>query len=960
MPRSRQAFPALLGMDHNPLRTLWFDPTQTLLNAKNALTLPNLEALLENAITQLLQDIDNVTGLDLLGFAEALKALFGGSDDILLALIDSIPLLGPIFSVLTGTNPISSLEGAAQNFAQFILDIVSVLGGPSGLGTGDPIVGLVVSDIPILAPMVAEIESQIIIPVIGEIENALPWVLPLTLNVETTFADFGNYLNTLAPQSHLQLLQDTIYNGLMGNNGPNWVSNVSQGVFITALQGVQTAAQSANSIAQQAWNYVLNFISAESQFLIPNATITGSLGLATVGAPGIGGQIQSIIDSQVQGLTQDAESVGNSAAQLANYVSGLSALVGYNPGAAGATQGSMAAITQTLAAFQAAQAATKPTYLALDQTADSTFDFSTLLGLSSWPTTTVTQTQSLIGFIGTPHGGVKESIQWVGGGITNITAFYINLYAYNPLNLTISQIWQSSNIVGLLEAAQIWNVIDIPAAAYVNAQQGNVYAVELCLVGSGSHTVVALTSATQPQHPLANPPFIGGNRTTSPPIFESAVQQGASNATGTPGTYPWTQTLLGLPGEACLVVVEMEGASLSCTATLNGVSMTALGFITNAAGSAGGEAFLFGMLSPPSGPQTIAVTTGGTSPLFVASSYVYYNCSGFGTFASSAGSTVVGGGATETFAVTAAANELVFAAFATFDTYASGQATSPGLFGNFNVSTGQANVRGLPGLTFGAGMFSVLVGDGPGAATTTFTTVLPSAAPGIALPVTDNWVALGVPLIGMVNPNLLSPSYNFSQTITPYYALGGSPGTSLYTPDLVAFTSSGSYQIPQWATHLDVIVFGAGGGGGGGSYTNYGNGGGCGGSVALTLSASQWAGYNTLNVAVGGPGPGGTGLYNGGAGGGSSVKLPNGTILAAAGGGGGGGAGGGGLYGQGEPSITYNNQFYGGGGGGPGWTDAGGQPGGGGGGGNTYPADFSYGGNGGAGAVFILAYTTTP
>src|SRR5580693_2159286 len=106
MPRSTQAFPAKLGMDHNPLQTLLFDPTSVLLGAAGNLTLPNLEGLLESSINKLLQDIDNVTGLNFLGLAETLEGLFGGGQDLLLALIDSIPLLGPIVSALNGTTPL--------------------------------------------------------------------------------------------------------------------------------------------------------------------------------------------------------------------------------------------------------------------------------------------------------------------------------------------------------------------------------------------------------------------------------------------------------------------------------------------------------------------------------------------------------------------------------------------------------------------------------------------------------------------------------------------------------------------------------------------------------------------------------------------------------------------------------------------------------------------------------------
>ncbi len=113
---------------------------------------------------------------------------------------------------------------------------------------------------------------------------------------------------------------------------------------------------------------------------------------------------------------------------------------------------------------------------------------------------------------------------------------------------------------------------------------------------------------------------------------------------------------------------------------------------------------------------------------------------------------------------------------------------------------------------------------------------------------------------------------------------------SMFPSNVSDITSNTNVSIPAGVSGAIVKIVGAGGGGGGaGSSTNdAGGGGGAGGFIELYLSASNLAGYSTINIAIGTSGTGGgTGTSNGGTGGNSTVTLGS-TVIATANGGGGG------------------------------------------------------------------------
>jgi hypothetical protein len=198
-------------------------------------------------------------------------------------------------------------------------------------------------------------------------------------------------------------------------------------------------------------------------------------------------------------------------------------------------------------------------------------------------------------------------------------------------------------------------------------------------------------------------------------------------------------------------------------------------------------------------------------------------------------------------------------------------------------------------------------------------------------------------------PSSFTPSYSNN---VPWFALSGTAPPVVHAPDLQTITASGSYTLPSWANHFDVVVYGAGSGGGNaGPYIS-----GVGGNAAsvstahLTRGADFPSGTTSFTITVGTGGARGTGN----AGGASQVVVPTyGTISAA-----------GGIatyisegfnYGASPGDTVYRGNTY------PGGAEQdtlgydGSTPGGGGAGGNAWSPGLTLGGTGGNGTVYILA-----
>ncbi|MGE2691401.1 hypothetical protein [Mycolicibacterium pulveris] len=227
-----------------------------------------------------------------------------------------------------------------------------------------------------------------------------------------------------------------------------------------------------------------------------------------------------------------------------------------------------------------------------------------------------------------------------------------------------------------------------------------------------SYTYTAKAIFADGDASLPSAPVAG---TTLPPPTFDAAGTGGSGAGTTNATATWTHTA---SADSTAVVVGMRWAhrggflppsgSPTRTATYGGNPMTSLGVVglNNAALTAINGTFIyhefFGLLSPPTGEQPVAVSierAGAASITVEGCSVSYLAVSAFGAVTSGAG-TEAGTALSQT--VTSAVNEMVVQMF----TIASGAIT------NYNQTlrfTGQANGIGL------------VIGDAPGNASVPIT-----------------------------------------------------------------------------------------------------------------------------------------------------------------------------------------------------------------------------------------------
>lgn len=202
------------------------------------------------------------------------------------------------------------------------------------------------------------------------------------------------------------------------------------------------------------------------------------------------------------------------------------------------------------------------------------------------------------------------------------------------------------------------------------------------------------------------------------PTFD-AVGVGATGH-GANQTLSWAHTIT---GDAIIVAVSLDvsGPAPAVSAQVGGVQMTPLAQTPVYFTAAGGSPFapttfycsvlLFGLLNPPTGPQTITFTSTGTSYL-AGNSVSYNNVSSFGSTITNTGT-----GTSATITVPSAANELVVQAFSN---------SASGAFSGYNQNSryskafvNQANL-------------AFLLGDAPGSSSVTGTAMEPSAHFGAA------------------------------------------------------------------------------------------------------------------------------------------------------------------------------------------------------------------------------------
>lgn len=230
---------------------------------------------------------------------------------------------------------------------------------------------------------------------------------------------------------------------------------------------------------------------------------------------------------------------------------------------------------------------------------------------SSAPTIAVTQAASAICtdrvIVSQPLG----VISWLGFGVTNITAFYINVWKFNPDTNICDLEHHSPNIIGNLAGATGTTPVYLfyepltPIAQTATEQ----FAYEYVPVGTGTHHMVGQTTGSWlPAHPTAPVSNYGYTRdnTTAPDAPPSSIAK--ADLVGA-DTVPWTEVAInnaGASGDsyADLVVYFTESGSVPIPNWANYIDVIPLG-----AGGGGAEGGTLGFYGHGGAAGTFGATT---------------------------------------------------------------------------------------------------------------------------------------------------------------------------------------------------------------------------------------------------------------------------------------------------------------------------------------------------------------
>lgn len=174
----------------------------------------------------------------------------------------------------------------------------------------------------------------------------------------------------------------------------------------------------------------------------------------------------------------------------------------------------------------------------------SNFDLTAVAFASSAPTIAVTQAASAICYDRVPVSQPLGVVSWLGYGLTDITAFYVNVWKWDATSSSWDLAHHSPNIIGdLTDAASatspvfLFYTLDTPLAQVATEQ----YLYEYVPVGSGTHHMVGQTTGSWvPNHPTAPVSQYGYTRdnTSTPDSPPSTIAK--ADMAGA-DTVPWTE-----------------------------------------------------------------------------------------------------------------------------------------------------------------------------------------------------------------------------------------------------------------------------------------------------------------------------------------------------------------------------------------------------------------------------------
>lgn len=606
----------------------------------------------------------------------------------------------------------------------------------------------------------------------------------------TVFTDLGfSVTDATTYVTWLQTLEADIGDALAGNitpllqllfgSGTTTIPSSGTPVAVAAVPSLPTSKITSGQFAATFIAGVLGGASLGtdltnfSNWIWGTTTPTSTTQVTATKVAGIGGAssfattAQSIMDYLTQAFTGVA-ATGNSFGQLANAASGT---------ATTASAAQMVAQAATL--VQAQQTAAKAAYAAFgDVTADVTFEVGPTYNLASMPTISVTASKSAISYIVTPDNINKLSVLFVAETVGTVTGVYINVYSVGAAGLCTNVI-AGSNIVG--EIGTLEAVIYDDFASALTVTPGSQWAVEVVVVGSGSLTMMGLGPSWVPTNSVAPLGTIGGFRTGTPTHDATGVGSFTSTSSA---TQSWSHSLA---SSATGILIEFVTATTVSSVKVGTATATLLGskLISGAT-----TAYVYELLAPPTGAQTITVTL-STAGFLAGNSDSYIGVASFGTAATSSGSA-----GTASVSVASAVGQRAVAAIFTIGTALSA----------FNQTSRWNNGNATLGYY---GVF----GDAAGASTVSFSATASGA-----------WAAIGVSMVGSASPTPPGTFTPTASTSIPLFGLSANGGVStpVFAPETASYATHGTYTytLPTWfnlgVDFLDVIAVGPGGGGGGG------------------------------------------------------------------------------------------------------------------------------------------------
>jgi hypothetical protein len=355
----------------------------------------------------------------------------------------------------------------------------------------------------------------------------------------------------------------------VGTMLPTWMSGFLGGATI------QDDIQSFLDAIVQTLGLTNNINNALTDIETVLKTIPNQFVLGVGGPADIGSTIQSTWDNLISGFV---DSIGGTGASLADMFS-----IGYDV----SSWASLGRMSFDILSIRN----NKPIDQGLLSTSMSNFSLGRVAMQASAPTIAVTQSVSAMAFLRMAESNDKGVISWLGSGVTNITACYVIVWKVDTTTGDMTCVHVSANIVGSLSSSMNWVIYNM--SPVILTQAADLYGVEICVQGSGTHSVTGTTTWI-PLHPSAIPKGYAATRnsgTSNPTIGTVIPAASVTYSNNVPWVewgitvagqtkYPPTSNMFNNPGDTTIPIPDWA----------NYIDVVALG-----AGGGGGSGGVYGI-----------------------------------------------------------------------------------------------------------------------------------------------------------------------------------------------------------------------------------------------------------------------------------------------------------------------------------------------------------------------------